>query len=106
MASKISGLSGAPAPVAAGRRADKSRDATSGGSSAAGSTGSGDVQITSSASLLASLEQQLHNMPAVDEQRVAQFRTAIENGSYTVQPQHVADQLLQIEHSLVQISGG
>lgn len=106
MSGKISGLSGTPAPVGAGRRADKPRDASSGGAAAAGSAGSGDVQITSSASLLASLEQQLHNMPAVNEQRVAQLRTAIENGSYSVQPQHVADQLLQMEHSLAQISGG
>jgi hypothetical protein len=89
MSGKISGLSGTPAPVGAGRRADKPRDASSGGAAAAGSAGSGDVQITSSASLLASLEQQLHTMPAVNEQ-----------------PQHVADQLLQMEHSLAQISGG
>ncbi len=104
MASKISNLSSAPAPVGAGHRADKARDAVSGGAAAA--AGSGDVQITRSASLLASLERQLHGMPALDERRVAQYRTAIENGSYTVQPRHVAEQLMQIEHSLAQISGG
>ena len=106
MASKISGVSGSPAPVGAGRGAQKARDAASGGSAGAGSAGSGDVQITSSASLLASLEQQLHSLPAVDAQRVAQFRMAIENGSYSVQPQHVADQLMQIEHALAQATGG
>lgn len=107
MASKISGLSGAPAPVGASRRAEKSRDATSGGSTdTAGSASSGDVQITSSASLLSSLEQQLHALPAVNEQRVAQLRNAIESGSYSVQPQHVADQLIQTEQTLAQISGG
>ena len=106
MASKISGVSGSPAPVGAGRGAQKARDAVSGGAAGAGSAGSSDVQITSSASLLASLEQQLHNLPAVDAQRVAQFRMAIENGSYSVQPQHVADQLMQIEHALAQVTGG
>lgn len=105
MASKISGLSGAPAPVGAGRRADKARDAASTDSPTDSAAG-GDVEITSSASLLASLEQQLHDMPAVDERRVAHYRTAIDSGRYTVQPQHVADQLMQIEHSLAQVSGG
>jgi flagellar biosynthesis anti-sigma factor FlgM len=42
-------------------------------------------------------------MPAVDEARVAQFRTAIDQGTYTVQPRQVADQLMQLEHSLAQL---
>jgi anti-sigma28 factor (negative regulator of flagellin synthesis) len=45
-------------------------------------------------------------MPAVNEARVAQFRSAIESGSYTVQSGHVAAQLMQLEHSLAQIVGG
>lgn len=105
MPGKINSLSGAPSAVGSGRRAAKTRDATSGESSAAGST-PGDVHITGPASLLAALEQQLHNMPVVDEARVAQFRTAIESGSYTIQSGQVADQLMQIEHSLAQITGG
>lgn len=105
MASKINSLSGAPAPAGAGHRADKARDAT-GGSSAPVESRTSDVHITDSASLLAGLAQQLRNVPAVDELRVAQFRTAIENGSYAVQPQHVADQLMQIEYSLAQSTAG
>ena len=107
MPSKISGLSGSPAAsIGAGRPAEKTRDPVTGGSaptSAGSSSGSGDVHITDSASQLASLEQTVRSLPAVDPVRVAQFQTAIDQGTYTVQPQHVADQLLQLEDSLKQL---
>lgn len=107
MANKISGLSSDPAAIGAGRPASKVRDAATGSSAPApSSTSSGDtgeVHITDSASQLATLEQTLRSMPAVDETRVAQFRSAIDQGTYTVQPRHVADQLLQLEHSLAQL---
>jgi negative regulator of flagellin synthesis FlgM len=107
MANKISGLSSDAASVGAGRPAAKVRDAATGGSSAAATASSsepsGDVHITDSASQLATLEQTLRSMPAVDEARVAQFRTAIDQGTYTVQPQQVAAQLMQLEHSLAQL---
>jgi negative regulator of flagellin synthesis FlgM len=106
MPSKISGLSGSPAAsVGAGRAAEKTRDPVTGGaSSPAGSTPSdvGDVHITDSASQLASLEQAVRSLPAVDPARVAQFSSAIEQGTYTVQPQHVADQLIRLEQALGQ----
>ena len=107
MANKISGLSSDAAPVGAGRPAARVRDAATGGSSGATTSSSsepaGEVHITDSASRLATLEQTLRSMPAVDEARVAQFRTAIDQGTYTVQPQQVADQLMQLEHSLAQL---
>src|SRR5690242_9840899 len=106
MANKISNLSSDPAPIGAGRPAAKVRDAATGGSSAPASGSSafaGDVHITDSASQLATLEQTLRSLPAVDEARVAQFRTAIDQGTYAVQPQQVADQLMQLEHSLSQL---
>ena len=79
-----------------------------GARSAAGSAPSsaGDVHITDSASQLASLEQTLRSLPAVDAARVAQFRTAIEQGTYAVQPRQVADQLVQLEKALGQLPGG
>lgn len=109
MANKISSLSGtSAAPIGAGRPADKARDAVTGGSSAPAESASaaGDVHITDSASQLASLEQAVRNLPAVDPVRVAQFQAAIDQGTYTVQPQHVADQLLQFEQSLKQLQDG
>jgi negative regulator of flagellin synthesis FlgM len=106
MSNKISGLSGSgTAPIGAGPGVDKSSAGLTGGSSAPASSSSaaGDVHITDSASQLASLEQTLRSLPAVDPARVAQFQTAIEQGTYTVQPQHVADQLMQLEQSLGQL---
>jgi negative regulator of flagellin synthesis FlgM len=111
MPTKISGLSGSLGASAldAGRPAPNARDATTGGGSSTpdgSSSGTSDVHITDSASQLASLEQTLRSLPAVDSARVSQLQTAIEQGTYTVQPQHVADQLIQLEQSLGELPGG
>lgn len=103
MPNKISGSSSDPAPIGVGRAAGQVRDAVTGGSAAPASAPNaptGDVHITDSASQLATLEQTLRSLPAVDQARVAQVRTAIEQGTYTVQPHQVADQLMQLEQSL------
>ena len=109
MADKISGLSSDPAPIGAGRPANAARDATTGSTASApaapastSSGSSGEVHITDSASQLATLEQTLRSMPAVDDARVSQVRMAIEQGTYTVQPHQIADHLLQLERSLPQ----
>lgn len=106
MPNKISGLSSDPAPIGAGRPAERVRDAVTGSSSApadGANASSGDVHITDSASQLATLEQTLRSLPAVDPARVAQFSMAIEQGTYTVAPQQVADRLMQLERSLSQL---
>ena len=106
MPNKISGLSGNPAAsVGAGRPAEKTRDPVTGGASAPASPApaKGEVHITDSASQLASLESTLRSLPAVDPTRVALCQSAIEQGTYTVQPQHVADQLMQLEQSFKQL---
>lgn len=107
MANKIGGLSSDSAPIGAGRPASNVRDAASGSSTPASApaseAASGDVHITDSASQLATLEQTLRSLPAVDPARVARLSTAIEQGTYTVHPQQVADQLMQLERSLAQL---
>jgi negative regulator of flagellin synthesis FlgM len=102
---KINGLNGGTAAIGAGRPADKARDVITGASSSgsAASAAGGDVHITESASTLATLEQAVRGLPAVDETRVAQLQTAIEQGTYTVQPQHIADQLIHLERSLARL---
>jgi negative regulator of flagellin synthesis FlgM len=102
---KISGLNSGTAAIGAGRPADKARDVVTGGSSngssaTAASPAAGDVHITDSASTLATLEQAVRAMPAVDETRVAQIQSAIGAGTYKVQPQHIADQLIHLERTL------
>lgn len=105
MSSKISGVNGSQAvPVGAGRPVQRPQDAVSGGAQgSAGANNSQDVQITGGARHLANLEQTLRDMPVVDETRVATIRSAIEQGTYTVRPEHVAERLLQVEHALSQL---
>lgn len=76
------------------------RDAVTGGGNAAPPSAPGEVHITDTASQLASLEQSLRDAPAVDSARVAQLRSAIEQGRYTVDSEHVATQLMQMERAL------
>jgi negative regulator of flagellin synthesis FlgM len=104
VASKINGIDSAQiASIGAGRAVQSPKDAASGGAGdadSAGKDGSQNVQITGSARQLIDLEQQVRDLPAVNETRVATIRTAIEQGTYTVRPQHVADQLMSLERDL------
>src|SRR5579863_7779937 len=95
MATKIGGVEGAQiASIGAGRAVQPSGGAGTQGTEAA------DVQITGTARTLAALEQAVRDVPLVNDARVAQIRSAIEQGTYTVQPDHVADQMMQIERFL------
>jgi negative regulator of flagellin synthesis FlgM len=76
------------------------RDAVTSGGNAAPAPATGEVHITDTAAQLASLEQSLRDSPAVDSAKVAQLQSAIEQGTYQVNPEHVATQLLQMERAL------
>jgi negative regulator of flagellin synthesis FlgM len=58
------------------------------------------VSITSTASMLANLQQSLQSKPAVDQSRVASISKALENGTYKIDSNKIASGLLQSEHSL------
>jgi negative regulator of flagellin synthesis FlgM len=113
VSSKISGIDGAPSPaqiasVGAGRPVQRSQDAVSGGTSSDSSKDGSQpqsVQITGTARQLADLDQQVRNLPDVNEERVSQLRTAIEQGTYQVRPQHIADQLMSLERALGSLPG-
>jgi len=95
--------------VGAGRPIQRPQDAVGGGkSSADGSSkdGSKNVQITGTARQLADLDQHVRNLPDVNEERVSQLRSAIEQGTYQVRPQHIADQLMSLERSLGSLPDG
>ena len=110
MSSNINGLNGPSPPVGvgggAGRAAGVPGTASEGAAAAAAGSSPSEVQITDSANLLSTVARHLQSLPAVNEARVAQLRTAIENGSYTVHPGVIATHLMQFEQSLAQISGG
>jgi negative regulator of flagellin synthesis FlgM len=87
--------------VGAGRPIQRPQDAVSGGSADTTSKdGSPSVQITGTARQLADLDQKVRDLPDINEERVSQLRTAIEQGTYQVRPQHIADQLLSLERAL------
>jgi negative regulator of flagellin synthesis FlgM len=107
VANNISGIDGASSPaqvssVGAGRAIQRPQDAVSGGPSADTSKDGSqkDVQITGTARQLADLDQHVRSLPDVNEQKVAQLRSAIEQGTYQVRPQHIAEQLMSLERSL------
>jgi negative regulator of flagellin synthesis FlgM len=61
---------------------------------------SGGVQITDSARQLAALERAIREVPDIDENKVAQVRAAIAQGSYDVSPERIADKLIRMENEL------
>jgi negative regulator of flagellin synthesis FlgM len=60
----------------------------------------GEVSITSTAALLAHLEQTLGAKPSVDPARVERLSRAIAEGRYKVEPEKIATSLMQSEHAL------
>ena len=75
------------------------------GKGAAGAPGSGGggehVQLSSLSSQLQSIEGSMANTPIVDSARVAEIRQAIAEGRFKVNPEVVADHLLQTARELL-----
>jgi negative regulator of flagellin synthesis FlgM len=96
--------------MGSGRVDRRSTGSVQGGGSTAdtapGADSGDNVHITGTASTLATLEQALRDLPAVDETRVAATRSAIEQGTYTISPQRIADQLIKLEQSLKNLANG
>ena len=108
MSSKISGIDGAQIQsVGPGRPVQRPQDVVSGGVSAETSKGEPqDVQITGTARQLADLDQKVRDLPDINEERVAELRAAIEQGTYQVRPQHIAEQLMSLESALSNLPDG
>ncbi|MDJ0941699.1 MAG: flagellar biosynthesis anti-sigma factor FlgM [Woeseiaceae bacterium] len=58
------------------------------------------VELTSRAQLLERLEKSLDTLPAVDSQRVAEIKAAIENGDYEIDATAIADAMIRFERSM------
>ena len=67
------------------------------------SEGADEVQITDTASKLATLGDSLSKQPAVDSARVARISAALADGTYKVSAQSIASGLMQSDHALKQI---
>lgn len=99
VANKINGLETKPARIAATSAVTRRTDAAPESTDVPADAGS-DVQLTGAARGLAALEQSLRAQPAVDEARVAAVKQRLQNGSYEVDPQRVADKLLRLDSDL------
>jgi negative regulator of flagellin synthesis FlgM len=62
-----------------------------------------EVSITSTAALLAQLQQPLSASPAFDQARVTAVSNALAAGTYTVNPDKIAHGLIQTERALGQL---
>ena len=63
-------------------------------------SGSDKVSLTGDASRLQELERQLQSQPVVDSQRVDAVRSAVENGTFEVNPERIADKMMSLEQAL------
>ncbi len=78
-------------------KGDSSRSAAAGG----GAAGAGDqVTLTGTAARLHAIERELARVPVVDLERVRHVQDAIESGEYRVDPQRVADKMIELEAAL------
>ncbi len=104
MSSEINSVDGGgPAAVGTGRVTQRPQTT---GTPAQSSGSAESIHITGTASQLATLEQAASGLPAVDEVHVAAVSTALEQGTYTISAQSIADGLVQFERSLGTLASG
>lgn len=104
MANSIKGLDGGSIGPDTSNPIERIRGGTPVGTPTAGtpSSTSADlsVHITSSAHVLASLSQAVNNTPDIDESRVAAVQQAIASGQYKINPERIANRLVQLDQDL------
>ncbi len=67
----------------------------------AGAAAGDKVSLTETTVRLRALHGSLANAPVVDEAKVASIKAAIANGSYHIDPNRIADKLIQFERELL-----
>jgi negative regulator of flagellin synthesis FlgM len=97
IASLATHTSGQGAPVDNQRNGNDKAACDSCGPAASGSD---RVSLTGEARQLKELETQLASQPVVDSQRVESVRSAVENGTFTVNPERIAEKLISLEQAL------
>lgn len=79
---------------------DKRSDATPSQVKSDGDTSLDKISLTATATQLQSLQQEIAALPVVDEQKVAALRAAIEDGSYQIDSQKLARNMIDFEGNL------
>jgi len=88
-------------PSAGGAPAVDKTQAEAPATTAAPAAASADtVTITGPALAMQKLSEAVANAPVVNTQKVASVKRAVQDGTYTIDPQRVADKLLQYENGL------
>jgi negative regulator of flagellin synthesis FlgM len=104
VANTIKGLGSGSIGPDAGNPVEKIRGSAPVGAPATGPSShppsQDSVHITASARLLASLSQAVNSAPDVDAARVAAVQQAISAGQYRINPERIANRLLQLEQDL------
>ncbi len=99
---EINGFSPRRTQTSSDRRV-RSLKGDGGSRTAAGGVTAGDgdqVTLTGTAARLRAIEQQLARVPVVDLERVQSMQDAIKSGEYRVDPQRVADKMIELEAAL------
>ncbi len=76
-------------------RGEPSRSQQRTGSSA----GQDTISLTDTAARMRSLENTVASMPVVDSQRVAEIKQAIVEGTYEINPERIAEKMLDMEQA-------
>lgn len=83
------------------------RNGKTGAASTQAGAGSGPrVQLSPLGSQLAGLEASLANVPVVDTQKIEEIKQAISDGRFKVNPDVIADKLLDTVRELIQAQKG
>ena len=98
IASLVTQTSGQGAPVEKQGHGNTNSPA---GEAAAAPGQSDRISLTGQARQLQELEARLASQPVVDSQRVEAVRSAVENGTFTINPQRIADKLMSLEEALM-----
>jgi negative regulator of flagellin synthesis FlgM len=97
---KITGYQNPPVQVGTDKSVSRTRSGAAANAPEVASKPASPVHITDQARQLAALEQTVNSVPVVNEAKVERIRQAIEDGSYEVVPERIADKLLRMDHDL------
>lgn len=100
IASLVTQTSGQGAPVEKQGHGNTNSPA---GESAAAHGAADRISLTGEARQLQELEAQLASQPVVDSQRVETVRSAVENGTFSINPERIADKMMSLEEALTDL---
>ncbi|HUO68387.1 MAG TPA: flagellar biosynthesis anti-sigma factor FlgM [Gammaproteobacteria bacterium] len=104
MTERINGQGFRPLETSGARRTEGAKSGAGQGTASAetGSPQVGEtVNITRSALLLAKLEDVVRATPAVDANKVGAIKAAVSSGTYQIDDQSVADNMIRLDRELV-----